>query len=556
MQTLIKHTPRAWLVSCRVAITLALFATPSWSTHAYVLSGTYWADGEIEIVVDFNATNPPGANQPNIVSGGPSTAALESAYLDAMNIWSTTSTFNFTSTTIGAVIDPCASSINGVKFATTTCSGSFGSTTLAVQTTYYSPSTNLNSRTITVFNNNKQWDIYSGSYTGVAEFKRVAIHELGHALGLNHSTVSTIMNASIGNIETPQADDLAGAAALYDTDIDGIGYWTDNCPEDANAGQQDLDGDSIGDACDGDIDGDGIYDSASVDVRHGLDPLGGSTFSAGPNSGNSAFPYMAQSFTAGISGEVARVDLPMYCPTGDVLIEIRTASGGQPTSTVLASENFTNGSGLPTTFSGVYEFSFSTPATISSGSQYAIVLTVSSECAWFTASGYTGGTGYLSTNAIIWQSIGDFAFQTFITPIPPDNCPTDINPLQEDSNSNGIGDACELPDQDSDGIPDNSDNCPSLANPLQEDFDTDNLGDVCDPDDDNDTLSDDDEINIYGTDPMNTDTDGDGYSDDYEVSIGTDPTVANFIVPLPAWTVFALAGLIITTRYRKVKYTS
>ena len=223
---------------------------------------------------------------------------------------------------------------------------------------------------------------------------------------------------------------------------------------------------------------------------------------------------------------------------------------------MLASENFTNGSGLPTTFSGVYEFSFSTPATISSGSQYAIVLTVSSECAWFTASGYTGGTGYLSTNAIIWQSIGDFAFQTFITPIPPDNCPTDINPLQEDSNSNGIGDACELPDQDSDGIPDNSDNCPSLANPLQEDFDTDNLGDVCDPDDDNDTLSDDDEINIYGTDPMNTDTDGDGYSDDYEVSIGTAPTVANFIVPLPAWTVFALAGLIITTRYRKVKYTS
>ena len=40
---------------------------------------------------------------------------------------------------------------------------------------------------------------------------------------------------------------------------------------------------------------------------------------------------------------------------------------------------------------------------------------------------------------------------------------------------------------------------------------------------DGDGLSDDDEINIYGTDPFNPDTDGDGAGDGVEVNAGYDP---------------------------------
>ena len=47
---------------------------------------------------------------------------------------------------------------------------------------------------------------------------------------------------------------------LPDTDHDGIADAADDCPAVANHGQDDLDGDSQGDVCDGDIDGDGVPD--------------------------------------------------------------------------------------------------------------------------------------------------------------------------------------------------------------------------------------------------------------------------------------------------------
>lgn len=55
------------------------------------------------------------------------------------------------------------------------------------------------------------------------------------------------------------------------------------------------------------------------------------------------------------------------------------------------------------------------------------------------------------------------------------------------------------------------------------DFDFDTIINSVDLDDDNDNLSDIEEINTHNTNPYNPDTDGDGFNDDIEIAFGSDP---------------------------------
>ncbi|MCX6953540.1 MAG: matrixin family metalloprotease [Verrucomicrobia bacterium] len=73
-----------------------------------------------------------------------------------------------------------------------------------------------------IFNANRRWSVYQGGVQSAAvDARRVAAHELGHLLGLDHpdeagQRVAAIMNSTISAVEVPSADDEAGVRALYD----------------------------------------------------------------------------------------------------------------------------------------------------------------------------------------------------------------------------------------------------------------------------------------------------------------------------------------------------
>jgi hemolysin type calcium-binding protein len=150
----------------------------------------------------------------------------------------------------------------------------------------------------------------------------------------------------------------------------------------------------------------------------------------------------AQTFTAGLSGNLDQVDLDLRfasppigesCSGGSgVTVEVRTVSGGVPSSTILASASVPASSIPAGTFNFV-SFALPFPPAVTAGTQHALVVSApDASCTgvlfpynWGGASGnpYGGGAWlWKPDGASAWMGLGndDGGFKTFVAmPQPP-----------------------------------------------------------------------------------------------------------------------------------------
>lgn len=184
---------------------------------AYTLTGTKWPASTVTMQLQLGSTTG------TLLDGAASWGASAE---DALNVWNN----NLGTLKFNVVRDSTATRaernrLNNVFFSGDVYGDAWGSGVLAVTLTFSSGATTA--ETDVLFNNRLSWNSYRGaqrSGTGGAiyDFHRVAMHEFGHVLGLDHpdeagQTVSALMNSRISSLDTITSDDISGAQSLYGT---------------------------------------------------------------------------------------------------------------------------------------------------------------------------------------------------------------------------------------------------------------------------------------------------------------------------------------------------
>lgn len=202
-----------------LALPLATLAAAIFSSEArgFLLENKSWPDGSV-ITVQMEL----GAPSQMLQDGS---QTWNEAVLPAIQAWNA----EMRDVQLAEVMDSAKAissgdGVNSASFSSTVFGDSFGSGVLAV--TYYRTRGSTFQEADILFNNAQPFDSYRGNLQFnsqgkcVCDIQRVFLHELGHALGLNHPDgagqhVDAIMNSIVSNLSQLSADDEAGIQVLY-----------------------------------------------------------------------------------------------------------------------------------------------------------------------------------------------------------------------------------------------------------------------------------------------------------------------------------------------------
>ena len=204
---------------------LAFLALGVERSFAYVLERASWTPNRTVVMHLSLPPNPGGPYRDGF-------ASLSDSAQDALNIWNQNLVHMKFAVDRNGLLPPNGDDGDtSVTFSNTIYGQAFGSRVLAV--TLVTPRTYTDGKpprlieADVIFNSSVTFDSYPGPLDpdGTYDFHRVALHEFGHVVGLDHpdqatpkQNVQAIMNSIISStVYTLQQDDINGAQALYGT---------------------------------------------------------------------------------------------------------------------------------------------------------------------------------------------------------------------------------------------------------------------------------------------------------------------------------------------------
>jgi hypothetical protein len=188
----------------------------------WVPTGTYYYGGAFKFQLGDICDSVRFPLTPGTCAGDAGNPNWATEFTTALGRWnSATDLFNFTTDPgAGASVPGTCDALDpgSTFFLADVCGTPFGGSTLAVARTFFYRGAYAIHSDI-VFNTAFTWGVYDDAligHPGVTDFRRVAVHESGHVLGLNHAPhTDSIMYFAIQDLIAPRPDDLNGLISIY-----------------------------------------------------------------------------------------------------------------------------------------------------------------------------------------------------------------------------------------------------------------------------------------------------------------------------------------------------